>query len=374
MSALKGLLQKEVFHILRDRRTLIVLIALPVVQVVLFGFAIRTDIDGVRLAVVDPAPDYATMALRDRFASAGVFRTVSVVARTADLEPLFQNGQAQQAIVFKPGFAADLARGEPAQILIVTDATEPNTGSLIQAYAQAVIDGYQRELSASATPSVVRASRIVITPDVRVRINPTRASSNLFLPGLMAFVLTIVSSMMTAISITREKETGTMEAMLVSPLRPLEIIVGKVAPYLAIGFVSAVAIIVEAQLVFRVPLRGSLLLLLFEAALFILVSLSLGILVSARTSSQRLAMMAALLGTMLPNVLLSGFIFPVESMPWLLRMLSNIVPGRWFVAIARGIMLKGVGLAYVWQETLILAVMAAVLLAASVHSFKERLE
>jgi ABC-2 type transport system permease protein len=374
MSALKGLLQKEAFHILRDRRTLIVLIALPVVQVVLFGFAIRTDIDGVRLAVVDSAPDYATMALRNRFASAGVFRTVSVVARTADLEPLFQNGQAQQAIVFKPGFAADLARGEPAQILIVTDATEPNTGSLLQAYAQAVIDGYQRELSASATSSVTSASRIVIAPDVRVRFNPTRASSNLFVPGLMAFVLTIVSSMMTAISLTREKETGTMEAMLVSPLRPLEIIVGKVAPYLVIGFVSAIAIIVEARLVFRVPLRGSLLLLLFEAALFILVSLSLGILVSARTSSQRLAMMAALLGTMLPNVLLSGFIFPVESMPWLLRILSNIVPGRWFVVIARGIMLKGVGLAYVWQETLVLAVMAAVLLAASVHSFKERLE
>jgi ABC-2 type transport system permease protein len=374
MSALRGLLQKEALHILRDRRTLIVLIALPVVQVVLFGYAIRTDIDGVRLAVVDAAPDYATMALRDRFASAGVFRTVSVVTRTADLEPLFQNGRAQQAIVFKPGFAADLARGEPAQIRIVTDATEPNTGSLLQAYAQAVIDGYQRELSASATSSGVRASRIVIAPDVRLRFNPTRASSNLFVPGLMAFVLTIVSSMMTAISLTREKETGTMEAMLVSPLRPLEIIVGKVAPYLVIGFVSAIAIIVEARLVFRVPLRGSLLLLLFEAALFILVSLSLGILVSARTSSQRLAMMAALLGTMLPNVLLSGFIFPVESMPWLLRILSNVVPGRWFVAIARGIMLKGVGLAYVWQETLILAVMAAVLLAASVHSFKERLE
>jgi ABC-2 type transport system permease protein len=374
MSALRGLLQKEAFHILRDRRTLIVLIALPVVQVVLFGYAIRTDIDGVRLAVVDAAPDYATMALRDRFASAGVFRTVSVVARTADLEPLFQNGQAQQAIVFKPGFAADLARGEPAQILIITDATEPNTGSLLQAYAQAVIDGYQRELSASATSSGVHVSRLTITPDVRVRFNPTRASSNLFVPGLMAFVLTIVSSMMTAISLTREKETGTMEAMLVSPLRPLEIIVGKVAPYLAIGFVSAIAIVVEARLVFRVPLRGSLLLLLFEAALFILVSLSLGILVSARTSSQRLAMMAALLGTMLPNVLLSGFIFPVESMPWLLRILSNVVPGRWFVAIARGIMLKGVGLAYVWRETLILAVMAAVLLAASVHSFKERLE
>ena len=367
MTALRGLLRKETFHILRDRRTLFVLIALPVVQVVLFGFAIRTDVNDVRLAIVDPAPDYATIALRDRFASTGVFRTVAVVSRTIDLDPLFQTGEAQQALVFAPGFADDLARGDPARILIVTDATEPNTGSLLQSYAQAVVAGYQRELGAGDR-------RITIVPTVRMRFNPTRESSNLFVPGLMAFVLTIVSSMMTAISLTREKETGTMEALLVSPLKPWEIIVGKVAPYLVIGFVSTVAIIVEARLVFGVPLRGSLLLLLFEGALFILVSLSLGILVSARTSSQRVAMMGALLGTMLPNILLSGFIFPVESMPLPLRIISNVVPGRWFVEIARGIMLKGVGLEYLWRETLILAAMAAVLLAASVRSFKERLE
>ena len=371
MTALQGLLRKEVFHIRRDRRTATVLVALPVVQVLLFGSAIRTDVDDVRLAVVDPAPNHVTLAFRNRFTAAGVFRIVAVVPRTEDLDPLFQTGTAQQAIVFSHDFAVDLGRGAPAQLLLITDATEPNTGSLLQAYAEAVVNQWASESDRAGS---LGPARISIVPQIRLRFNPTRASSNLFVPGLMAFVLTIVSSMMTAISITREKETGTMEAMLVSPLRPLEIIVGKVAPYLVIGFVSAIAIIVEARLVFRVPLRGSLLLLLFEAALFILVSLSLGILVSARTSSQRLAMMAALLGTMLPNVLLSGFIFPVESMPWLLRILSNVVPGRWFVAIARGIMLKGVGLAYLWQETLILAVMAAVLLAASVHSFKERLE
>ena len=366
MSALGGLLRKETFHILRDRRTLVVLIALPVVQVVLFGFAIRTDVNNVRLAIVDPAPDHATIALRNRFASTGVFRTVANVPRTIDLDPLFQTGEVQQALVFAPGFASDLARGDPARILIVTDATEPNTGSLLQAYAQAVVEGYQRELGAGER-------RITIVPTVRLRFNPTRESSNLFVPGLMAFVLTIVSSMMTAISLTREKETGTMEALLVSPLQPWEIIVGKVAPYLLIGFLSTVLIIVEARLVFDVPLRGSLL-LLFEGALFILVSLSLGILVSARTSSQRVAMMGALLGTMLPNILLSGFIFPVESMPAPLRIVSYAVPGRWFVPIARGIMLKGVGLEYLWRETLILAAMAAVLLTASVRSFKERLE
>jgi ABC-2 type transport system permease protein len=367
VSSLAGLLRKETFHILRDRRTLVVLMALPIVQVVLFGFAIRTDVNDVRLAVVDPAPDDATIELRNRFAASGVFRTVAVVPRTADLDRLFQTGTAQQALVFAPGFASDLARGDRAQILIVTDATEPNTGSLLQAYAQTVIEGYQREIGAGAR-------QIAIVPTARLRFNPTRESSNLFVPGLMAFVLTIVSSMMTAISLTREKETGTMEALLVSPLQPWQIIVGKVAPYLVIGFISTIAIIGEARLVFGVPLRGSLLLLLSDGALFILVSLSLGILVSARTSSQRVAMMAALLGTMLPNVLLSGFIFPVESMPAPLRLISNVVPGRWFVVIARGIMLKGIGLEYLWRETLILAAMAALLLVASVRSFKERLE
>jgi ABC-2 type transport system permease protein len=207
-----------------------------------------------------------------------------------------------------------------------------------------------------------------------MRFNPTRESSNLFVPGLMAFVLTIISSLMTAISLTREKETGTLEALLVSPLRPWQIILGKVAPYLAVGFASVIGVILEARLVFHVPLRGSLGLLLLEGLLFILVSLSLGILISARTSSQRVAMMGALVGTMLPTMLLSGFIFPLESMPWPLQALSVIVPARWFVLVARSIMLKGVGMAYLWRPTLVLLAMALVLLTASTRAFHERLD
>ncbi len=375
MTALRGLLVKESFHILRDRRTLTVLLALPILQVVIFGFAIRTDVDDVRLAIVDPAPDPATLALRDRFASTGTFRPVAVLSRTADLDRLFASGAIQEAIVFRPGFAADLAAQTPAQLLIVVDGTEPNTGSLLQAYAEAVVDGYQREVAVGHPAAVPRLARsIAIAPEVRMRFNPSRQSSNLFVPGLMAFVLTIISSLMTAITLAREKETGTMETLLVSPLSAWEIIVGKVAPYLVIGFVSVVAVVVEALLIFHVPLRGNPLLLLFEGGLFILVSLALGILVSARTSSQRVAMMGALLGTLLPNVLLSGFIFPVESMPAALRAVSALVPGRWFVVIARAIMLKGVGLGYLWRETALLAAMAAGLLTASVRSFKERLE
>jgi len=367
MSALRGLLRKEIVHIRRDPRTLTVLIALPIVQVVLFGYAIRTDVTNVRLAIVDPMPDHATLGLRARFAATGVFRIVAVLPRTENLEPLFQTGDAQQAVVFEPDFANHLEHTPSARLQIITDATDPNTGALLEAYASSVIDIWQRELSP-------RGRRVVIVPQTRMRFNPTRESSNLFVPGLMAFVLTIISSLMTAISLTREKETGTMESLLVSPLKPWQIIVGKVAPYLVIGFISVVTILLEALLLFRVPLRGNVLLLLAEGGLFILTSLSLGILVSARTSSQRVAMIGALVGTMLPNVLLSGFIFPVESMPVPLQVISFVIPGRWFVEIARGIMLKGIGLGYLWQPTLILGVTTLLLLAASTRSFKTRLE
>jgi ABC-2 type transport system permease protein len=394
--SLLGLLRKEVQHIRRDPRTLAVVLLLPVVQVVLFGFAIRTDVDHVRLAIVDPAPDETTLAIRSRFTSAGVFEVKAILQRAEDLEPLFQSGDIQEAVVFEHDFAARVRDGD-AQLLIVTDGTEPNTASLLQAYAQAVVGGYAAEQRA-ASPGPLRGTRPAPAPvgeidngdagvvlqsgsgapmihaQVRTRFNPTRESSNLFVPGLMAFVLTIISSLMTAISLTREKETGTLEALLVSPLRPWSIIVGKVFPYLIIGFISAVAVIIEGRLIFHVPMRGSLALLLAEASLFILASLSLGILVSARTSSQRVAMLGAALATMLPNILLSGFIFPVESMPLALRLFSNIVPGRWFVEIARGIMLKGVGLEYLWPQSVVLVVMSLILLTAAARSFNARLD
>jgi ABC-2 type transport system permease protein len=384
MRSLLGLLRKEVQHIRRDPRTLAVILALPVVQVVLFGFAIRTDVDHVRLAIVDPAPDETTLALRSRFTAADVFEVRAILQRTEDLEPLFQSGEVQEAVVFQRDFAARVRDGD-AQLLIVTDGTEPNTASLLQAYAQAVVGAFAVESAGplrgtrpTASPAVGRDPRsgpgVRINAQIRTRFNPTRESSNLFVPGLMAFVLTIISSLMTAISLTREKETGTLEALLVSPLRPLSIIVGKVFPYLVIGFISAALVLVEARLIFHVPFRGSIMLLLADTLLFILASLALGILVSARTSSQRVAMLGTALATMLPNLVLSGFIFPVESMPLALRLLSNVVPGRWFVEVARGVMLKGVGLEYVWPQTLILAGMSAVLLAAAARSFNARLE
>ena len=365
-SALRGFVIKEVRHILRDRQTLAILLLLPLVQVVLFGFALRTDVTDIRLAIVDPAPDYATLALRNRFVGNGRFRIVATEPATAAIEPLFERGRADVALVFDPDFATHLADGTPTQLQLITDASDPNSGSTMQAYASAVIADWQ----AALTP---RASAVQIIPQTRMRFNPTLESVNLFVPGLIALVLTLVSALMTAISLSREKERGTMEILLVSPLRPREIIVGKVLPYLLLAFANVVTALLAAWLIFHVPFRGSVLLLLGESVLYSMVALALGVLIAARTPSQRTAMLGALVGTMLPNAMLSGMIFPIASMPAWLRPVTIIVPARWFIVIARGIMLKGVGLGILWQETLVLVVMLIVVMAAAMRSFKPRL-
>ena len=362
--ALRAFMVKEIRHILRDRQTLTILLLMPLVQVVLFGFALRSDVRDIRLAIVDPSPDHATIALRNRFLGSARFRVVSLSRTPASIEPLFRRGEADVALVFEPGFASRLAsRSERASVLLAVDASDPNTGTVMQSYSRAVISSYEAE----------HAVPVRITTDTRMRFNPTLESVNLFVPGLIALVLTMVSALMTAISLSREKERGTMEVLLVSPLRPWQIIVGKVLPYLALAFANVLTALLAAWLVFHVPFRGSLLLLLAESVLFAIVSLALGVLIAARTSTQRAAMLAAMLGTMLPSTLLSGMIFPIASMPGWLAPVTNIVPARWFIVIARGIMLKGVGLPYLWRETLVLLAMAALLMVAAVRSFKPRL-
>jgi ABC-2 type transport system permease protein len=366
ISTLGAFMTKEVRHILRDRQTLTVLLLMPLIQVVLFGYALRSDVRDVRLAIVDPSPDYATLALRDRFQAARRFRIVATGRSMSDIEPLFRQGRADLAVSFEPQFAARLESREPARVLIAVDASDPNTGSTMQAYARAVITAYEQELGAKG------AQPVRIAPEVRMRFNPTLESVNLFIPGLIALVLTLVSALMTAISLSREKERGTLEILLVSPLRPWQIIVGKVFPYLGLAFANVLTALVAAWLVFNVPFRGSVTLLLVESILYSMVSLAIGVLVASLTPSQRVAMLVALLATMLPSTLLSGMVFPLASMPKVLQVLSNIVPARWFIVIARGIMLKGVGLEHLWKETLVLIGMTLFFLMAAVRSFKAR--
>ncbi|QXD16328.1 ABC transporter permease [Rhodocaloribacter litoris] len=368
MSAFRGFVVKEFYHILRDRRTLLILFGMPVIQLVLFGFAIRNEVNDVRVVIVDPAGDHVTQALTSRLLASPYFEGVEYRTHAEGLERVFQQGQAKEVILFEPRFAHRLAHDGVARVQVLTDATDPNTANTILAYTTALLQAAGQSLAAAPPPGL----RIV--PEVRMRYNPTLKSVYLFVPGLVALILMLVCALMTSITITREKETGTMEVLLVSPLRPGQIIVGKVLPYLFLSLAIVSVILVLARTVFGVPLRGSAVLLVLECLLFIACALSLGILISTRTRTQQTAMMISLAGLLLPTVILSGFIFPLDSMPPLLQGVSHLVPAKWFLLIVRGIMIKGVGMAELWQETLILAGMTAFFLVASVRNFSVRLD
>lgn len=364
--ALGAFMRKEVRHLLRDKQTLSILLLLPIAQLLLFGFAVRTDIHSVRVAIVAPSPDFATAALRTRYQNSGRFELLPSVPSYDSLSALFRSGSIDVGVVIEPNLASRLESGEPAHVLVVADAIDPNTGTTMQNYASAIVRDWQRALGANA-------GGLVVDTRMRMRFNPTLESVNLFVPGLIALILTMVTALMTAISLSREKERGTFEVLLVSPLRPWQIILGKVLPYLALAMANVATVLLAALLVFHVPFRGSVTLLLSASMLFSLVGLALGVLIAAVTSSQLAAMLLALGGTMLPNTLLSGLIFPISSMPAPLQIVTNIVPARWFIEIVRGIMLKGIGLADLWKNLVVLLVMLVVLLAAAIRKTSVRL-
>lgn len=368
MNAFRGFVVKEFYHIFRDRRTLLILFGMPVIQMILFGFAIRNEINDVRIFIVDQANDYVTQEITNKLLASPYFEAVDHSASADALAQAFRQGRMKEAVVFEPNFAERLSRDGVARVQVVTDATDPNTANTILAYTSSILQEYQRAV-AVGPPGGVR-----VVPEVRMRFNPELKSVYLFVPGLIALILMLVCALMTSITITREKEMGTMEVLLVSPLKPPQIIVGKLMPYLVLSFVNVVMILVLARFVFHVPLRGSLALLLAECLLFIVCALSLGTLISTRAQTQQTAMMISLAGLLLPTVILSGFIFPIASMPAVLQVVSHIVPAKWFLIVIRGIMIKGVGLAYFWKETLILGGMTLLLIAASVRNFKVRLE
>jgi len=258
--AFVGFVRKETLHLLRDRQTLAILLLFPVVQVLIFGFAVRTDVEDIAIAIVDPTPDVATLGLRDRIAASDRFHIVAVTTSGQGLDARFRDGSVRQALLLPTEVERRIGRGDSLQLQLVTDGSDPNTGGIMQGYATAIVDRWYREV-------VAQGGTLRIEAQSRMRYNPTLESAHLFVPGLVAFVLTIVSALMTAISISREKETGTMEMLLVSPIRPTAIVAGKVIPYIVLGFVSVLVVLVAARTVFGVRLRGSPVLLQAESGL-----------------------------------------------------------------------------------------------------------
>lgn len=360
--------KKEFYHIFRDKRTLLILFGMPVVQVILFGFAITNEIKDANIVILDPSKDEATREISDKLLSSGYFRLSENLQTPGQIEEIFKEGKVKLAVLFAPNFNQNLWKEGKAQVQLVADATDPNTATLLVNYASAIINSYQRSLL------LTQQMPLTIQTEVKMHYNPALEGVFMFVPGVMTIILMLVSAMMTSIAVTREKELGTMEVLLVSPIQPPLIVIGKVIPYLLLSIINATVIVLLGKFVFGMPIVGSLVLLAGECILFVITSLSLGILISTVTDSQQTALLISLMALMLPTIILSGFIFPIENMPVILQWLSHIIPARWFIEIIKGIMLKGVGLGYLWPQTMILIGMTLFFILMSIKRFRVRLE
>ena len=352
----------EFFHIFRDRRTMLILLGMPVLQIILFGFAITTELNHSRVAVLDPSKDAVTTRITERIDENRYFSVVKELSSASDIETVFRHDEADIVVAFTPDFDANLSTGE-AGIQLVVDATDPNTGNMMAGYVQGIVG--------QALQSGTQSSPIVQT---HLLFNPQMKSAYNFVPGVMGLILMLICAMMTSISIVREKETGTMEVLLVSPIRPIFIILAKAVPYLVLSCVNLATILLLSVYVLHVPVEGSLWTLSFLSLLLIAVALSLGLLISCVVQNQVAAMIVSGMGLMMPVMLLSGMIFPIESMPVILQAISAVLPARWYIQAVRKLMIEGVDVSLVLMEVGILATMAVLLITVSFKKFKHRLE
>ncbi len=368
MKRFVGFVRKEFYHIFRDKRSLFILFGMPIAQILLFGFAITNEINNVDIAILDQANDVNSREIIQKISASKHFSIVDIIQQESSIKSIFKKGNVKAVLQFENNFSSNLIKEKQANVQILTDATDPNMANTISNYITSILKNYQQELNQTVSIDYQ------IVPQSRMVYNAELKSVYMFVPGVMTVILMLVSAMMTSISITREKEQGTMEILLVSPLKPFQVIVGKVFPYIFLSIINAVVIVLLSIFIFNVPVKGSLFLLGVESVLFIITSLALGILISTISATQQTAMMISLMGLMLPTILLSGFIFPISSMPLPLQVISNIIPAKWFIIIVKGIMLKGVGFGFILKETLILFAMTLVFMGFSVKKYNIRLE
>ena len=367
MKRFLAFVSKEFKHMWRDPRTVIILFGIPVTQLLIFGYVISTEIKNAKIGILDYSKDDITYSITNKILSSGYFILEKNLESPEEIEELFRKGDVKEVIVFENDFAKKLVEDKKASIQLLTDASDPNSATLIENYTQGILGSFIRDYNQ------IGNAEIISTP-FRMFYNEELNSSSNFVPGSMVLILMLISAMMTSISIVREKELGTMEILLVSPLKPIQIILGKVIPYFTLSIINMSVILAIGYFVFGVPIRGSLILLFSVGLLFILLALSLGIMISTMARTQQVAMIISLMGLMLPTMLLSGFIFPLRNMPEALQIVSLFMPPRWFLEILRSIMLKGANFGLIWKEVLILIVMLLFFISISVKKFKIRIE
>ncbi len=372
---IRAVMYKELFHIGRDRIALLMLIIFPVFVLFLFGFAINLDISHVRLAVFDRDQSQLSRRLSDKFIQSGYFDLVERLYAMEQITSSVDRRRAKVALHIPLDFARDIRRDRTTPVQIIIDAADNNTANIIMGYSSVIMAIFSREMLEKLI-----ASRAMHFPtrlpgvDLRPAIwyNPELKSSIFLIPGLIGMILMSITVIRISITIVKEKEMGTMEGLLVSPLKPIELMAGKIIPYIIIAFVSLILILLLSRLIFAVPFRGSLLTFFLLSALFIAASLGMGLYISTVAQTAQTAWMMGFLSSMLPAIILSGFIFPIESMPRAIQLVTYLFPIRYYMVILRGIILKGAGMAILYPEAITLLFFALALITASALKFKKR--
>ena len=359
--------KKEWFHIWRDKKTLFILFGFPIVQIFIFGFALTNEIKNSRIAIVDLSRDASSQSLIQRIEASRYFDIEEQLSGADQADAAFKRGLIKLVVVIPENFGENIKHQNKVQVQIIADASDPNTGTTLTNYIQAITGDFQNDINEG------KKLPYTIIPEIRMLYNPQLKGAYNFVPGVMAMVLMLVCTLMTSIAIVREKETGTMEVLLVSPLQPVLVILAKSTPYLLLSAINIASILLLSVFVLGLPIAGSIVLLVLLSLLFTVTSLSLGMLISSITASQQTAMLISLMGLFLPTLMLSGFMFPIENMPPPLQFMSNLVPAKWYYYIVKAVMIKGVGISIIWKEVVVLLVMTIAYLTLSIKKYNIRL-
>lgn len=361
-----AIMKKEFIHIIRDWRSLLIIILMPILQIIIYGYAITLEMKNIKFAVIDDAKTPESRELIEAFAKNKFFILMQENISQGDIEHHFMRRHVQMVLIIPKDFSQKLVSETTTSVQIIIDASDSNVGTYINNYSNRVI----RLFNERRNPFMLT----VVTIEPRILYNADMKSTYFFVPALVAIILLLISSLLTSITITREKETGTMEQILVSPIYSFEIIIGKVIPYIFIGFVCGSLILLSAYILYKVPVLGSLWLVAALTLVYIFTALSFGLMISTIAKTQQVAMFLTLMTTVLPSMLLSGFVFPIASMPYILQLISKVIPATYFLVIIRGIMLKGIGLHELWLQAAILGGIGVIMIAVAVKRFQTNLE
>ena len=359
--------KKEFYHILRDKRTMLIVLVMPVVLIILFGFALSTEVRNVNIAILSPSSDPTVRQIAERLDASEYFTVTQWLDRPEEIDEVMKSGEVQLVVAFGQNFSGGMLSPDGSQMQLIVDASDANMAQSYTSYASGIIAAFGHEMASGGTESG-------ILTQVQFLYNPQMKSAYNFVPGIMGLIMMLICAMMTSISIVREKETGTMEVLLVSPVRPIYIVVSKMVPYFVLSCINLATILLLSVFVLGVPVAGSLAALWLVSLIYIIANLSLGLLISTMAQQQVIALMFSGLLLMMPTMLLSGMVFPIESMPWPLRGISCILPARWYITAVRKLMIQGLPMIYAWKEIVILASMAVVLIGASLKKLNNRLE